>query len=86
MYKGGFLGLPAKLCTVGGSETSHTASNFMAHLALHDLHNMDNMHDVQDVSFADIIDQAESIRFRSTFKTSATAGLQPTKLCTTEDL
>jgi len=42
------------------------------------------MHDTHDVSFTDKIDKAESIRFSSRFKTSTTAGFQPTELRTKE--
>jgi hypothetical protein len=60
---------------------------------MHDLHDMHDTHDTynthdpndaQDVSFTDKIDRAESIRFSSRFKTSATVGFQPTELRTTE--
>jgi len=51
---------------------------------MHDMHNMHDVYDAHDASFTDIIDKAESIRFTSRFKTSATANLQPAELCTTE--
>jgi len=72
------LGSSSNHWTAGGSETSQKTSDFTALPAMHD------MHDMQDVSFTDKIDKAESIRFTSRFKTSTTAGFQPTELCTTE--
>jgi len=66
------LGISSKQWTAGGSETSQESSDFTARPATH------------DVSFTDKIDKAESIRFSSRFKTSTTAGFQPTELSTTE--
>jgi hypothetical protein len=72
------LGLSSNQWTAGGSEISHESSDFTALPATHDTH------DTHDVSFTDKIDKAASIRFSSRFKTSTTAGFQPTELCTTE--
>jgi hypothetical protein len=72
------LGLSSNQWTAGGSETSHESSNFAALPAMHDTH------DAEDVWFTDKIDKAESIRYRSRFETSATAGFQPTELRTAE--
>jgi len=72
------LGSSSNQWTAGGSETSQESSDFTALPATHDTP------DTHDVSFTDKIDQAESIRFSSRFKTSTTAGFQPTDLRTTE--
>ena len=72
------LGSSSNQWTAGGSETSQESSDFTALPATHDTH------DTHDVSFTDKIDKAESIRFSSRFKTSTTAGFQPTELRTTE--
>jgi hypothetical protein len=72
------LGLSSNQWTAGGSETSDESSDFTALPATHD------MHDTHDVSLTDKIDKAETIRFCSRFKTSTTAGFQPTELRTTE--
>jgi hypothetical protein len=39
---------------------------------------------MDDVSFTDKINNAQSILFRSSFKTSATTGFHAIELCTTE--
>jgi len=72
------LGSSLNLWNAGSSETSQESSDFMALPAMHDTH------DTHNVSFTYKIDKAESIRFSSRFKTSITAGLQPTELRTTE--
>ena len=78
------LGVSSNQWTADVSETSHESSDFAALPATHDTHDTHNAHDAHDVSLTDKIDRAESIRFSSRFKTSATAGFQPTELCTTE--
>jgi len=78
------LGLSSNQWTAGHLETSHESSDFSAHPATSNTHNTHDAHDVQHVSFTDTIDKAESMRFSSRFKTSATAGFQPIELCTTE--
>jgi len=72
------LGSSSNQWTAGSSETSQESSDFTALPAMHD------MHDTHDVSFTNKIDKAESFRFSSRFKTSTTAGFQPTDLRTTE--
>ena len=56
----------------------------MALLATHGTHDTHARHDTYDVSFTDRNDKAESIRFSSRFKTSATTGFQSTELRSTE--
>ena len=72
------LGLSSNQWTAGGSVTSLESSDFTALPATHDTH------DMHDVSFTDKIYKAESIMFSSRFKTSTTAGFQPTEIRTTE--
>jgi len=78
------IGLSSNQWTVSGSETLHESFDCAALPATHDTHDTHVMHNTQDVSFADKIDKAESIRFSSRFKTSATAGFQSTELGPTE--
>jgi hypothetical protein len=72
------LRLSSNQWTAGGSETSPESSDFRAFPATHDRHN------TNDVTFTDKIYKAESIMFSSRFKTSTTAGFEPTELRTTE--
>jgi len=59
-------------------------SDFAALPATHVTHYKHGPHDMQHVSCTDKINQAESMRFSSRFKTSPTACIQPTGLRTTE--
>jgi hypothetical protein len=72
------LGVSSNQWTAGGSEALQESSEYTA------LPAMDDTHDTHDVSSTDKIDQAESIRFSNRFRTSTTAGFQPTEHCTTE--
>ena len=73
-----WLGLSSNQWTAGSSEALHESSDLAGLAATND------MHDTQDVRFTDKIDKAESIRFRSGFQTSFTAGFQHTELRTTK--
>jgi len=71
------LGPSLNQWTAGGLEALQESSDFVDLPATHD------MHDMHDVCFSDQIHKAESIRFSSKFRTSTTAGFQPTELRTT---
>jgi hypothetical protein len=88
-----FLPLSLNQWTAWTMEASPRSSDWTVLPATHNTHNMHNTHythtthnthNTYDVSFTDTITIAESIRFSSRFKTSATVGFQPTELGTTE--
>jgi len=75
------VGVSSDQWTASGLEASQESSDIMALPATHNTH---DTHDTHDVSFTDTINNAKSIRSSSRFKSSTTAGFQPTELRTTE--